>query len=381
MRSPPPGFRGSVRIGKKMKPLPFKIDRTSRTSLIRQMTAGISAAIRCGAYKGGEMLPTIAELSAAAGVSQIVTRAALKRLRDEGLVNSRPFHGTVILGSRRSLNKGEVVIVTTELRDTFIVATISAVLREALMKAGYMTTHVSVVKGADNKPDFTQLDAMLDQPVKMAVVLLDRWGVGTHIARKKRTPLVVFGREPVKGAKGHIRFLPNAGIPDFIAHCCARGVDRITHVTTSVNGVKIDDSVFEKAGIAVDKITFDPFGSLDAVEMAVMGACSVFERLLAGKGRSELPELLYFSDDYIFSGALIALMHHGIRIPEDVNVVTLAHRGNGPFYWKPLTRMELDPYEGGRSVANFVLLALSGKRIPADAAVRSVYRIGDTFPA
>ena len=52
-------------------------------------------------------------------------------------------------------------------------------------------------------------------------------------------------------------------------------------------------------------------------------------------GRGWLPDVLFFVDDYIASGAMVALLHEGVRIPEDVRVASLYNKGLGPV--APLT--------------------------------------------
>ena len=77
----------------------------------------------------------------------------------------------------------------------------------------------------------------------------------------------------------------------------------------------------------------------------------------------------------------MALQHHGVRLPEDVKVVTWANHGLGPVFWKSLARMEMDPYAHGATIAQYVLSFLRGHGLPDDAAIGPRYIDGDTFPA
>ncbi len=361
--------------------LPFSIDRTRRDSLTDQLVAGFSSAIRCGVYRRGDQLPTLAEIARLAGVSQIVVRNAVGRLADTGLVITRQFHGIEVLGAGTPPRKGHVLIVTSERRDTFFTASVSAVLRETLTRAGYITTPVSAVRMGENTTamDFSQLDAMLDLPITMAVILLDRWGIGQHIVSQGKAPVVVFGHKPVAGAAGFIRFSCSLALTDFAAHCAARGVGRVTEVVVGPNGSPAAIAPLGGVGVACDVWKIPSADAEDAIEMVQRGTLEAFEKRLAS-GTDWLPDLFFFSDDYAAAGALTSLAHHGVRIPEDVCLVTNAHTGSGPFYWKPLTRIEFDPHAAGSSVANFVLLALAGKSIPPEATIRADYRVGATFP-
>ena len=79
-------------------------------------------------------------------------------------------------------------------------------------------------------------------------------------------------------------------------------------------------------------------------------------------------------------GALMALLAAGVRIPEDVGVVTWANVncGCGPVFVKPLTRMESNAAEDGAHLAGIVLEGLrTGKYEPGEVA--PVFIPGETF--
>ena len=69
----------------------------------------------------------------------------------------------------------------------------------------------------------------------------------------------------------------------------------------------------------------------------------------------------------------------GVRIPEDVRVVTWANRDLSPAYVKPLTRMELDSAAIGERFAGCVLEYLSTGTFPKDVIVGPKYVRGETF--
>ena len=111
----------------------------------------------------------------------------------------------------------------------------------------------------------------------------------------------------------------------------------------------------------------------------VQAATDAVAARFAGKGRSGLPDLIFFRDDHLAVGALLALMAGGIRIPEDVSVVTWANTGLGPAFVKPLTRMEQDNSAIGERVAECVLEYLRTGIFPKDVAVGPKYVIGESF--
>lgn len=132
--------------------LPFAIDRTSALSLIAQVSEGFRRAIESGVYRPGDILPNMEDISAAAGVSMMVTRAAIRRLAADGLVEPRRRTGILVLDTGRLHWRGHVLVVTSELSDNYLVATVAAKLRVALGKAGYLVTQTIVLRDADKGP-------------------------------------------------------------------------------------------------------------------------------------------------------------------------------------------------------------------------------------
>ena len=72
-------------------------------------------------------------------------------------------------------------------------------------------------------------------------------------------------------------------------------------------------------------------------------------------------------------------MERGILVPEDVKVVTHANRGLGPFWLKPLTRLEMDPVAQGAAVAKAVLDYFKTQHLAEGLVLGSEWKLGKTF--
>ena len=57
----------------------------------------------------------------------------------------------------------------------------------------------------------------------------------------------------------------------------------------------------------------------------------------------------------------MAILEAGLRIPEDIKVVSFANRGNEPVLGLSLARIENDPAAYGDAVADYVLALLAGR--------------------
>ena len=340
-------------------------------------------AIDCGRYRPGDVLPTLEEICRATGVSAIVARAAVTTLVREGLVKARPRLGTVVLERGESRWKGHVVLVTFGLVDGAFFSAMGGVIRSRLMSEGYLVSQVPVLEDGRGRLDFGALDAILRQPVSLAIVLYDRGGCGRHVV-KAGVPVVTFGldEKPVKGSVGHVRFNADAAVPDFVAHCRAAKVRRVVQVTA--NGkLAVAAGALRAAGIAAEEWWIDFRGKAradDCCRRLPPAALAAFEKRLS-RGGFWLPDVLYFEDDYAATVALLALEHHRVRIPEDVRVVTWSNRGFGPYHYRGLARVEADPVKGGDLVAEAAAAFLSGREVPSGLSLDTVYVPDESFPA
>ena len=96
-----------------------------------------------------------------------------------------------------------------------------------------------------------------------------------------------------------------------------------------------------------------------------------FDAQLSGGG--VLPDALVFYDDYIAAGALLSLARHGVKVPEDVKVMTFSNKGLGPVFFKPLTRFESDHAANAEKIARWLKARLAGKRVaPPRIAARLI---------
>ena len=364
--------------------LPFKVSRGVSLPLITQIVEGFRRAIECGVYPPGAALPTLNEVAKAAGVSMIVAVRAFRRLKDEGLVQSRPGIGTTVVDRERRNWRGHVVMVSFSRRMNYYFANASAIMRENLHAEGYIVSDVSVIQREDGSYDFSALELMLSGPVSLVVLFGDFGGASERMS-STGIPFVSVGAhvKNVKGCIGCVGFDRAPAIAEFVAHCAAAKIGKAVVVSAIYRGPasRVSPGVAElrKAGIGVEewyirnRVPVSPADRLDNL------AIRNFAIRLA-KGKSVLPEIFLFNDDAVAKGALLALLGAGVRIPEDVKVVSWSNRGDGPFFLKRVTCLEADPIVGGTTLAGAIMSYLSGKGFPKDARLTVSYRIGETFP-
>ncbi len=359
--------------------IPFSVNRNDKRSLLVQVTDGLKEAIVSGFYKPGDTLPSYRALAPMLGVSRIVTEAALRRLADEGFVESRPRIGSVVR-NRASLQwRGHVVFVCPDLDVGFFQTLLAETLRTRLNREGYLFTRASIEhRGADGKYDFSLLDAALTRSVDLVVVLYNRPAIFSHLA-KLGVPFAVVAGIP-KAPAGAIGFTDidfNTAVPDLIAACRGAGVGKV--IEYRLHEVMCDAvPALRAAGISAKSVMLRPDyakGKFYAIEEAGMNAVAK----AISTGRFEREAVHFFSSEYLARGALLALSRAGLESPCNVRVVAWANAGMGPSYFRELSRMEMDPVRAGTAVAEAALAYLQSGEYPSCSVIGPVWKAGETL--
>ena len=368
--------------------LPFLFDGTRRSGLSDQLADGLRQAILTGRLKPGETLPTILEWSKLLGVSIRVPEAAIARLVSEGLVVARRRHGCVVAERGNAPNwKGHVLVVIPDSDACYYSAVQLGCVRAKLSAEGYLVTSMTVLHNDGDrdrfKYDLAPLEFALRQSVDLAVLIFNyrRSSIVRALARSG-VPFVEFAdADPsnVKGCVGSVCLDKDSAMRRLMAQCVVSKVRRIMQVRvysgnfdakllSKVPGVKFSDWMVRR--------DVERYG---ANESMVRGTMEAFLRRLESKGRSWLPDLLYFSEDHAASGALTAMLAAGVRVPDDVHVVTMSNWGLGPVFPVSLTRLEMNPFEHGAALAQMALDYLRYKKPQGRRTVPLKYIEGDSF--
>ena len=357
----------------------FSIDRSQRGNLARQIADGLRTAIETGYYRSGDILPPVRDLAEIFGVSMGIAVKAVNQVREEGLVSPRPAVGSVVCAPEHPHWKGQVLIVVPPDGGNTADNAIAAVLRNNLISNGYLALTAPVLRGSDGKFDFSLLDIMLHQQTDLVVQLHDKPDISNWLSERN----IAFVRCTAEAdclpqsCIGEIRFRKDAAISSFVSHCLEKNIDRVTVVGAWKQ--KATAEALKAAGIEVDDWRVDvPRGAAGA-QISKAALDFISERTPEIRDRNI--RSMFFTDDYLASGALVALLGAGIRIPEDLNVVTLVNKtnGSGLAFNVPFTRLEADPMDWGRIVSDAVIGYLRDGVFPPDAAIGPKYVRGATF--
>lgn len=340
-----------------MKTMPFAVSRQNKASLIEQVEGGLRSAIAAGELQVGARLPNLKEMAAELDVSEFVTRRAVQQLAREGLLIARPSSGIVVCGSDLKTWRGHVLNVHWSEPSMYYHSVLSGVVDERLHAANVLISNVYVTVN-DKADGYAKVRSELNHTVSLAVIQGPVAGLDMILA-ERNIPFIHLGSDYSPLAVQGITFRPDAVLPALRDHCRACGIRSLATVRPKASlGLDITPTL-EAAGVAVETLTVEPLRELDNPESIERGALQAMQYWMAG--RKSLPDLLWFTDDFVARGALVALLSRGIRIPEDVQVITWANKGFGPVFTKPFTRVENDPKTHGTIVAQCLLDRLDGK--------------------
>ena len=360
--------------------VPFAVNRNDSRTLVKQVSDGLRTAIVSGYYKPGNVLPSSYELVEALGVSRIVTKAALRQIVEDGFAMSRPRIGSVVRDRTAKRWLGHVVFVCPEGDENYAQAVLAGALRNRLSEAGYLFTQVCLPQTRPDRYDFARLDAALAQSVDFIVMMFARPCILARLERQK-IPYAVFGeyRKVPPSAVGCTWLNFNLAMPGFAAACKAEGVKEVVEFYTWPS-MGDASAALRQVGVRVRKVLVKIGKANDSLIGVKRAGMEAFAKIINGKRFSR--DIVYlFTDDYLASGALTAISFAGLKVPEDIRLVTFANRRLGPVYPRELTRMEFDAHHAGEVLSAAVLEYLKTGVYPSNSVVGPVWVDGETMKA
>lgn len=344
--------------------LPFAVDRAAGTELSVQVARGLRAAIHNGFYAPGEQLPGVRQMARALATSNVVILRAVRELVEDGLLASRPGSGIRVLREDERSWRGHVLWVGGTLQAYYFAAV------EETVAAGLAAANLRLTA-------ITYVDALPDVGAAMLRACLQTMGITLvvntlaipelpELCRHYGIPLV----DCADHAAGNLWRDDRSALRELAAHVQRLGGPEVMVLALLDNQFASVRQALAERGLTVRRapVTWvDGHSRQEANERT--GFASTHALLAAGPP----PELLYVADDYVARGCLTALLEAGLRIPEDIQTVFHANRGNNLAWHQPFTRIENDPAEVGRAIVKLIRAANNGTPVsPAE-------RIGPRF--
>jgi len=362
--------------------LPFQIIRNSTKTLVDQITDGLREAITCGVYKPGDSLPPMRVFTEQFGVSRIVMNEVVARLKGEGLINARPRLGCVVLSPDERLWKGRVLMVNPIGDDNYFNNVYSGIIRDALIGSEYMYLSCVVPQLDTKEYDMSVLRHILRSSVNLVVLSSLKPKIVECVAKAGVRYVTISqfaSQSDVRPPCASAVIDWNVAMKDFVADVKSAGIRTVEQVSW-IRSLSDALSPLAEIGVSTREWRISVNRSLPRIYAVKDAAYRAFKQRLS-KSDPELPELFYFADDRLAEGAFLAMAECGLRVPEDVGVVTWANYGLGPVFGKELSRMEMNPFEEGRRSASWILEVLEGRRDLSRLVIGPVYIPGATLSA
>jgi len=338
----------------------FRIDRNLAVPLAEQVAEGLRKGIASGLYRVGDTLPSFNALSAAHGVSQRVTREAVRMLAAEGLVVVRPRSGCRVAGAGANARRGRILAVFHDYHRYawYAMAMLSEVERLST-RAGYAFETVYVPLASNGVCDMTPLEDALRSPFSLVfsqhvVGKVERFLAGCGV------PYVAIGASYcIPGAAMALSARSDDADADCVDRCVALGVRKalVVDYGRTASGSAVAKR-FLSAGVEVEwrqiplRLGFgcQQFVERDGYEFAL-------GRFSPGMPR---PDVAVVMDDYFLRGFLLGLERRRVSVPEDVRLVGLVNKGFAPASPVPLASLVVDARRGAKDVFAALRSVLDG---------------------
>lgn len=355
------------------------VDRDSTVMLVDQVVAKLKAAMLKGRYRMGETLPGAIALAKQFGTSEKTTRHALRRLAEDGWV--KPVRGVGAIVLSRSPNdgcRGHVLVLYSSAYRSYYFQMERDAFRNALSRRGYRLSYV-VMGPTRTSCGLFELRELLQRKWDLIVegyyssesrALIERSGL-PFVSRSMK--LNRFRASP--RAMGEFRVNMGLALPEFYKMAAKKNVRHVWQFLIGGGGFDVAEPL-QRQGCTVT--TFN----LPVVKRQPFNASARFvfsEIVRRHRSKSPLPDVILFGDDHFCTPGLLALASCGIRVPEDVKVVTYSNKGDEPVSPRELTRIELDVPDVVSKMSKQLIEVLQGHAIPPLTEFGSKWVSGETF--
>ncbi len=328
-------------------------------------------------FKPGDRLPTIAQIAQRFGVSFQALREGLSVLEAEGLIERCAGLGTFV--SDGLAGRHVAVLCEADIADphvSYYYRRVSQQTVQCLRSAGFSarlyTGHVSpLAPPPDHLTCMEFLEVMpRHQLAGVAVLATPERNFARWFAplRREHVPIVSGGGRPGREVDAVVRSDITKMVRDGVRHLLAHGRRRIALMAwrapwdppghQSEEFLQAFAATLREAGLvpAPQWIRHElPPGAPGA-------AWEEFREIWAAAG--EKPDGLLICDDNLFSGAAMAILQLGIRVPQDLMVVSHYNQESAMVMPFPVTRLVFDPDRCAQVISETLIKLMRREPLP-----------------
>jgi len=326
-------------------------------------------------YKPGGRLPSVNALAERFGVSPLTLRIALVTLSEEGLLDRRPGSGCYVKDRQETKPIGILVgldVFQQGISPFYL--RVTGLLRDLLENKGQ---RVRVYIGhtppgewpqAPQIPDFTE-DCKAGRLLGLAAL-----GVGTHqdwLQKLQRMHVPVVGIDFTAFGQRAFDHCVNLDYDQFLPQATRYLVEQGRRRIASLGWQQAHGSM--KRLFGEHGVEFRENWICGNVHPGAIGA-GWEEFREVWNAYPEKPDGLIISDDMLFRDVQVGILELGIRVPEDLTIVTHANRGANMLFAFPVARLECDPGAVAEAMGDMLLKLVNKEPVP-DAQVTVPFKL------
>ena len=364
-------------MAQKQSRFPFSIDRTSKRTLVEQLSANMRQTILCGDWPFGVRVPSLRDAVRDLQVSYKVACRAYESLRREGWLRSSPRCGYTAAAPDVPQWRGEVLCVCG---DGYADMQMVMSIQQELARAGWLCTNLFFKAGLHGTTDSWILDAMLTRRFDLVVAFNPNEDIVSRIQYAEKPFVAVTSCRPTprRHCRGVVVMRMDNAIGGLVEECRRLRVRTVWCVNFQpVYGYVC--KALREAGLSAKSFITGFDRKVPEIRDSIRECAYSWFDAQAANVRN-LPDLIIVLDDYVASAALAAFSNAGVRIPDDVQFVSFANSGNGQAFARSLAQLENDLRQNGVRMAEYLIECLnSAHRRPTLELDAYVYKPGDTF--
>lgn len=338
-------------------------------TLNQQIANYFETEIREGRLKPGVKLPPTTELSKQFGVNPDTIQQSLRILMDQGLISRAPKRGTFVRESYHGNTIG--IVFGKEIFKDNNLAFFPVYLSELIQYAetrGWKTRIFMTVREGLGDTALYELRKAVDAGELGGVI-----DFCSSFAAKEYLENVCPVPHTGGGVYDHLQLL-SLGL-DYLLE---RGYDNIRIYANSGSKTVYTQTKPELEQMIASyrrKYHLSP----ESIGYYVMRPLQLYgyAKFKQEWKRGVRPRALLLCNDCIFRGVWYAAMELGIRIPEDLAIITHMNRGREPLTHIPLTTLEVSPFDFARETFDELEARIRGKK-RISQRIKAVIREGKT---
>ncbi len=341
------------------------IDRDNGSPLYSQVAALFRERMESGALKPGTVLPSQRELGLAWGIGEVTIRRALQTLGKDGLIESRPRHGTVVLGNgttsswtRESSKALQIGIALADFADGY------PFLQPILDGIRDDDCHIAIrlfdipfreqpkIALADILPLADLHGLVMMSPANLRVV---------SICQSRRLPVVLMFSDLADGFSHCIAPNYASGMIETVNHLTQKGRNQIALVTAGA------DRFSTGRWIEGFEIALQTNQRQAQSEYIVSAGYSEYDGFRATRQLLALdtpPDAIIYASDFMARGGLLAAEEANISVPDKLSIVGAGRVINPNDPASQLPSIDLGLKEMGRRARQAIQAKIEGENDP-----------------